>query len=110
MRKVWLKQAEMDAITMDGDAVSRSGSLEGGFVDSTKSKLAAYEQVERSKKEVGKLDEEEKSLRGKVVAVEQTIAAIQSEVQKMEAKKANLQHVLEQTAKEVVSKKSRTEE
>ena len=106
---LWSKNFDMDAVTMDGDEVNSKGALQGGFLDSSRSRLAAYDSVQRSKGKLDKLSKDHKDLSQKAAAVDQTIANLVSDIQKMEAKKANLQHVLEQTAKENAARRSRTE-
>ena len=49
----WSKNANMDAVTMDGDEVNRKGALQVGFIDNDKSKLASHDQMKKSQ---GKLD------------------------------------------------------
>ena len=71
--------------------------------------LAAYDAVKKSKGALDKLSKEHKDLSQKAAAVDQTISNLVSDIQKMEAKKANLQHVLEQTAKENAARRNRTE-
>jgi len=75
-----------------------------------RSKLAAYDAVQKAKGSVDKLEKDERDLQQKATAVDQTIANLMGEMQKLEAKKANLQHILEQSAKEQVSKKSGLEQ
>ncbi|GMI01375.1 hypothetical protein TrLO_g1143 [Triparma laevis f. longispina] len=105
----WSKNFEMDAVTMDGDEVNSKGALKGGFVDANKSRLAAFDAVQKSKASLDKLEKDHKDLSQKAANVDQTITNLMTDMQKMEAKKANLQHVLEQTAKENAARRNRTE-
>ena len=57
-----------------------------------------------------KLEKEQRDLSQKAAAVDQTIANLMGEIQKLEAKAANLRHILEQSAKEQVSKKAALEQ
>jgi structural maintenance of chromosome 3 (chondroitin sulfate proteoglycan 6) len=106
---LWSKNFDMDAVTLDGDEVNSKGALHGGFVDTSRSKLAAYDAVQKAKGNVDKLDKEQRDLQQKATAVDQTIANLMGEMQKLEAKKANLQHILETSAKEQVTKKASLE-
>ena len=99
----------MDAVTMDGDEVNGRGALQGGFIDSAKSKLAAYDAVQKSKAALDKLEKDHRDLSQKSANIDQTITNLMNDMQKLEAKKANLQHVLEQTAKDVATRKARSE-
>ena len=103
----WSKNANMDAVTMDGDEVNRKGALQGGFIDDDKSKLSSYDQMKKSEAKLDKLKKDHDDLQKKATAVDQRISNLMGEMQKMEAKKANLKHILEQTAKENMSKKER---
>jgi len=103
----WSKNANMDAVTMDGDEVNRKGALQGGFIDEDKSKLASYDSMKKSEDKLDKLKKDHDDLQKKATAVDQRISNLMGEMQKMEAKKANLRHILEQTAKENQSKKER---
>ncbi len=38
-------RGDLDAITLEGDLVSRKGSISGGFTDKTRSKITAAKQV-----------------------------------------------------------------
>lgn len=106
---LWSKEFDMDAVTMDGDEVNSKGALQGGFIDSAKSKLQAFDAVQKAKGNLDKLEKDHKDLSQKAATVDQTIANLMGDMQKLEAKKANLQHVLESTAKDVSTRKARSE-
>ena len=40
---LWSKNFDMDAVTMDGDEVNSKGALQGGFLDSSRSKVSEIE-------------------------------------------------------------------
>jgi len=77
-------QAGSDCVTLDGDAVSRKGSLEGGYTDSRRSRLAAFKAIkaaaaafEKASGEVSKADAAVASLEAEVNAALSELARLQ---------------------------------
>eukprot|EP00591_Stephanopyxis_turris_P001553 CAMPEP_0195512374 /NCGR_PEP_ID=MMETSP0794_2-20130614/4351_1 /TAXON_ID=515487 /ORGANISM="Stephanopyxis turris, Strain CCMP 815" /LENGTH=1145 /DNA_ID=CAMNT_0040640147 /DNA_START=40 /DNA_END=3477 /DNA_ORIENTATION=+ len=99
----------MDAITLDGDLVSRKGALVGGYVDVTKSKLSAHYKLINTKEILHNLEREHVDLQKKATAVDQRVSALMGEMQRTEAKHANLLHIVDQTERDIDMMNKRVE-
>jgi len=95
------REANMDAITLDGDEVNRKGALEGGYHDDRKSPLRAYLGVLEAREELDKARKHQEDLQAKTMEVDQAVSHLMSSIQKDEAKRANLKHVASQDAQDL---------
>jgi len=105
----WSTKCQMDAVTLEGDLCSRKGSLSGGYVDSSKSRLKALYGLKEAEKDLIKLQGEEKNMREKNNQIDVQITALMSETQRLEAQKANLEHTLSNLDDDVTSLQNRLE-
>lgn len=90
----WSTRSNMDAITLDGDLCSRKGALTGGFVDTERSRLRAHLNLRRSEEALRQLELENAKLKEESTSVDQKVSGVMAEVQKLDAKHANLEHVI----------------
>ena len=90
----WSTRSNMDAITLDGDLCSRRGALTGGFVDQSKSRLHAHMELKKTEDTLKHLEKEHREMKDKTTAVDQQVSNIMGEVQRLEAKHANLDHLM----------------
>eukprot|EP00581_Thalassiosira_minuscula_P013662 CAMPEP_0183727262 /NCGR_PEP_ID=MMETSP0737-20130205/25262_1 /TAXON_ID=385413 /ORGANISM="Thalassiosira miniscula, Strain CCMP1093" /LENGTH=1291 /DNA_ID=CAMNT_0025958855 /DNA_START=198 /DNA_END=4073 /DNA_ORIENTATION=- len=90
----WSARSNMDAITLDGDLCSRKGALTGGFVDHEKSRLRAHYTLKRSEETLRQLEDEHGKKKQESTAVDQQVSNVMGEVQRLEAKYANLDHMM----------------
>merc|ERR1712238_365093 len=103
----WSSQCAMDAITLEGDLCSSKGALTGGFVDSSKSRLFAHLEVTKSEETMKKFETEHHEMKQKNDACDQYVSNLMGEMQRMEAKKANLDSILKRCEDDISSKKTR---
>ena len=94
----WSTKLAMDAITLDGDLCSRKGALTGGFVDVNKSRLRAYAKQIEAQKTLRTVEKEYQEMNRKAQEVDQEASNLMQELQRLEAKQAELNHMV--TAKE----------
>ena len=90
----WSTRSNMDAITLDGDLCSRKGALTGGFVDIEKSRLRAHYTLQRTEDNLRKLENAYHEKKEESTAVDQQVSDVMGEVQRLEAKHANLDHLI----------------
>ncbi|KAL3823137.1 hypothetical protein ACHAXA_010393 [Cyclostephanos tholiformis] len=105
----WSARSNMDAITLDGDLCSRKGALTGGFVDAEKSRLRAHQAHRQAEEDLRKFETEHVAMKEKSAEVDRQVSNVMGEVQRLEAKHANLDHMLG-TIEDDVRKLARTTE
>lgn len=91
----------MDALTMDGDEVNRKGALEGGFHDERRSKLKAYLGIVESKAKLDDATKRQQKVQSASLEVDTAVAKVMGEIQREEAKRANLKMSSSQMALEL---------
>jgi len=106
---LWSNLCNMDAVTIQGDEVNRKGALTGGYHDSNKSRFKAHEAVGTATKVLEGLEAQQRDMKTKADAIDQTISSIQGEILDAERKQARLKTVMEQEAKDVARKKANIE-
>eukprot|EP00978_Attheya_sp_CCMP212_P042511 scaffold260271_cov49-Attheya_sp.AAC.1 len=103
----WSSRSGMDAITMEGDLCSRKGALTGGFIDTSKSRLRANAEQQSSEVTLKKLQVEQREMQRKATSIDQQISSVMGEVQRFEAKQANLEHLINRTEDEIATTQSK---
>lgn len=103
----WSARSHMDAITLDGDLCSRKGALSGGFVDLNKSRLRAQAQLTQAREALDKTSAEHRDVKQKAEAVDQLATNIMGKLQGLEAKHADLHHILAEADGEIKSLQTR---
>ena len=91
----------------EGDLCSRKGALTGGYIDNGRSRLGARAELKEREEKLNELEEEERDKQRKASTVDQHVSAIMGEIQRLEAKRANLEHVLQRADDDISSLKSR---
>jgi structural maintenance of chromosome 3 (chondroitin sulfate proteoglycan 6) len=86
----WSAKCDMDAITLDGDLVSRKGAISGGYVDTAKSRWAAHVAVGKAKAALDRLEAEYHRASSSVAQVDQQNTVLMQEIQKFESKHAEV--------------------
>lgn len=105
----WSARCGMDAVTLDGDLCSRKGALSGGYVDLSKSRLKANQDLKSAEVVLHQFQSEEKEMKRQNEVIDQQITSVMSEMQRLEAKKANLERSLTFMDEDVVAQNSRIE-
>lgn len=90
----WSARSNMDAITLDGDLCSRKGALTGGFIDVGKSRLRAHFTLKKAEESLQSLEKALAQKKQESTAVDQQVSNVMGEVQRLEAKHANLDHMM----------------
>lgn len=97
----WSSRCRMDAITLDGDLCSRKGALSGGFIDLNKSRLRAQVQLKQAQEALVKAESEYRDVKQKAEGVDQSATNIMGELQRLEAKHADMNHSLTEADGEI---------
>jgi structural maintenance of chromosome 3 (chondroitin sulfate proteoglycan 6) len=90
----WSTKLSVDAITLDGDLCSRKGALTGGFVDVSKSRLRAYARQIEAQETLRTVERDYNDMKRKAQEVDQGIQNLMQELQRLEAKQAELNHTV----------------
>jgi structural maintenance of chromosome 3 (chondroitin sulfate proteoglycan 6) len=105
----WSARCKMDAITLDGDLCSRKGALSGGFIDLSRSRLRAQAQQVESREALAKAETEHRNVKQKAEAIDQAATNFMGELQRLEAKHADLNHMLTEADSEVKTLQTKIE-
>ena len=105
----WSARCDMDAITLDGDLCSRKGALTGGFVDANKSRIRTFTELGRAEERKKQLEREHGEMQQKATGVDNKISSLMGEIQRLQAKKANLEHVTQRTEDDISSLQNRVD-
>jgi structural maintenance of chromosome 3 (chondroitin sulfate proteoglycan 6) len=92
----WSTKLQTDAITLEGDLCGRKGALTGGYVDSTKSRMRAFAQKTQAQEALQNLQTQLDEAKNKASQVDQEANQSVQEVQRIEAKHAELTFLLQQ--------------
>ena len=103
----WSKKCQMDAITRDGDLVSRKGALTGGFRDENRSRLRAHNSLKAAKSALDKADVQYREATKKSHAFDQSSSNLLQELQKLEGKRGDKNHKLNELEGNIESTSSR---
>lgn len=90
----WSAKCHVDAITLDGDLCSRKGAVSGGYVDSSKSRWLSHVKLERAKANLDQLTAQYQQANRKAEQADQQTTLLMQEVQKLEAKHAEVSNAL----------------
>jgi len=88
------RETGLSAVTVDGDSVGRKGSLTGGFIEESRSKMGAMLALGEARKEAARLSAEAASLSSKAAEVDQAVAAAVGEQQRAAAERAHARSAL----------------
>ena len=105
----WSAKCNMDAITLEGDLCSRKGALTGGFVDQQKSRLRAYSHLKLAQREFSKAEADFSDVNRKAQSIDQSATNLVGDLQRLEAKHGDLNHMLAEIEAETSRLRARTE-
>lgn len=92
----WSSRLGVDGITLDGDLCSRKGSMTGGYLDSSRSRLAAFEAFRTASAKLSELEGQNREIEQQSKKIDQKVSSIMQEVQRLGAKHAQLGNLLAQ--------------
>jgi structural maintenance of chromosome 3 (chondroitin sulfate proteoglycan 6) len=105
----WRAKCKMDAITLEGDLCDRRGALTGGYVDSNKSRLRAHKQHVEAQETLTKAEAEHRSVNRKAQSTDQAVTNLMGELQRLEAKQADFNHILSEIESDIDRLEKRVE-
>lgn len=97
----WSNKCGMDAITLEGDLCSRKGALTGGYFDQQKSRLRAHSQLRASLIELANAEADYSEVNRKAQNVDQSATNLVGELQRLEAKHGDLNHIILETEEDI---------
>lgn len=99
----YAKNANVDCITLEGDQVSRKGTLTGGYYDSRRSRLEMQRQIWEHREKLEEAEGEKAQLRQKLEELDGQITRVLGEIQKVETKQIQLRETFERQKMDVKS-------
>jgi structural maintenance of chromosome 3 (chondroitin sulfate proteoglycan 6) len=84
----YARSHNLDAYTLEGDEVNRSGGMSGGYYDPKRSRLQAMGQVNEARVKLLAVDEEIRAINSAAAASDKGVTVALSEIQKMESTRA----------------------
>lgn len=103
----WSAKLSMDVITLEGDLCSRKGALTGGFVDKNKSRWNAHASLQRAQVTLREAETSNQTIKQKAHATDQAVTSLMQDIQRLEAKHAQLSQQVGQAETQVERLKSR---
>jgi len=91
----WSSKVKMDCITLDGDMSTSKGSLSGGYVDSTKSRLKSYAASKKAESEYRKAVEEHRRLDAEAKQAEQDVVNVSEEISRLQHKQTQMSRMIQ---------------
>lgn len=95
------RECQLDAITRDGDVVSRKGGFEGGYHDDRVSKIGSVMKIRAATRALRVLEEKEASLKAQCEDAEKTVSDVMRELQRQETERDHLKSNASQISKEL---------
>jgi structural maintenance of chromosome 3 (chondroitin sulfate proteoglycan 6) len=103
------RECQLDAITRDGDVVSRKGGFEGGFHDDRTSKIGSVMKIRAATRALGLLEEKEATLKAQCDEAEKAVNDAMRELQRLETERDHLKANSSQISKELSSQARQNE-
>lgn len=97
----WSTKLGVDAITLDGDLCSRKGALTGGYVDSNKSRIRAFTRQKEARVLLQKVEADYEETNRKSQTAEQRATDLMQEVQRIEARHAEISNRISEKESEI---------
>jgi structural maintenance of chromosome 3 (chondroitin sulfate proteoglycan 6) len=86
----WSEKSKVDCITLEGDLCTRKGALSGGYVDSQKSRLKAFNEKMSAEKEYRAVGEEHRRLNAEAKQAEHDVTKIADNIQRLQHKETQI--------------------
>jgi chromosome segregation ATPase len=95
------KRNEQNAITLEGDLCSHKGALTGGYVYLNKSRPRAHGQQVAAQAALKKTETQHQEINRKAKVTNHSVMNLMGELQHMEAKQANFNHMISENEAEI---------
>ena len=106
----WSAKLSMDALTLDGDLCTRKGALTGGYVDSSQSRLQAHARQTAARAALNDAERDYQTGHTRAQEADQATTRLMQELQRLEAKHAELLHRVTAQETEMERLQSRREQ
>ncbi|KAK9861310.1 hypothetical protein WJX84_000307, partial [Apatococcus fuscideae] len=100
-------RTHLNCVTMGGDEVSKKGSFTGGFRDLSRSKMDAMHEMKSSGQKLQEAAVAQQSQQGEFDAIDQQIATLMGEIQKLDATRNHHRQQLEGMRAELAAAQKR---
>ena len=97
----WSTKLGVDGITLDGDLCSRKGSMTGGYIDLSKSRLKAFATLQAGQTELQQVQDKNREIEAAAKTTEQRLNSLMQQVQRLGAKHAQLGNLVTQKESQV---------
>eukprot|EP00977_Amphora_coffeiformis_P002507 scaffold469_cov160-Amphora_coffeaeformis.AAC.12 len=97
----WSTKLGVDGITLDGDLCSRKGSMTGGYIDLSKSRLKAFAALQAGQTELQQVQDKNREIEAAAKTTEQQLNSLMQQVQRLGAKHAQLGNFVTQKESQV---------
>ncbi len=95
------KEANLDAITIDGDVVSRKGGFEGGYHDERSSRIQAITRMRDANSQINALQRQEVNLKAAAEKADEDITEVLRDLSSLEAERDQIRSNCEQIGREL---------
>jgi structural maintenance of chromosome 3 (chondroitin sulfate proteoglycan 6) len=106
----WSTKLGVDALTLDGDLVSRKGALTGGYVDTNQSRIQAHSQLREATQQLRESERALEGLQRDTQKWEREVSKAMQEIQRLESKRGDWTNQMQQTEKELERLQSRLDQ
>ncbi|KAK9806507.1 hypothetical protein WJX73_005362 [Symbiochloris irregularis] len=90
-----MRQAHMDSVTIQGEQAFKKGTLKGGYLDPTRSRLEASKRLQAIGRDLEGINAQDEDIRQRQAAVEQEMWRVLSDRQKAEARLDHLKGIVQ---------------
>ena len=104
------RETGLSAVTVAGDSVGRKGSLTGGFIEESRSKMGAMLALGEAREEAAKLAAEAAALSARAAEVDQAVAAAVGEQQRAAAEHAHARSALSSARADAAAAQARAQD
>lgn len=91
----WSEKVRMDCITLDGDLISRKGSMSGGYIDVSKSRLKIFDEKRRAEKDYRATDEQGRLADAAADQAAHNVTKISQEIGNLQQKESQITQQIE---------------
>mmetsp|Transcript_23269 Transcript_23269/g.34155 ORF Transcript_23269/g.34155 Transcript_23269/m.34155 type:complete len:1343 (-) Transcript_23269:210-4238(-) len=98
------RESQLDAVTMEGDVVSRKGGFEGGYQDDRASKILSVLKIRAATTALSVLQSKEEDARKRAEAADELVTGALRDLQSIEAEQCHLRSNTSQASKEIASR------
>lgn len=97
----WAEKSDMDCITLDGDLFTRKGALSGGYIDTHKSRLRAFEAQKKAEIEYKNVGADHRQWSAAANQAEQSVTTVSAEISRLQLKQTQISRMIQSLEVEI---------